>query len=76
MDLVNLIANWLIPSIVGLVIMYYLIRFAVSGAVSKYLKIQSGIMRHNAKQQGMSDAEIDKLWMSEDDWNKTYGDKK
>lgn len=61
---------------VGAIILFYIIKGAIKEAVdermSPFLKLYSAVLRHQAKQQGMTDEEIDKAWMTEKMWIKKY----
>lgn len=69
-----------IYALVGIIITYFLIRFSVEDAITKkmgaHLKIQSAILRHQAKQAGMTEEEIDRAWMNPKQLNRKYKEMK
>lgn len=76
MDSQNLGFTIIVSFAIWLIIMYFIIKGAVKSALEDeliiYMKIQTKIMTHQAKQNGMSQEEIDKSWMSARDWDKKH----
>jgi hypothetical protein len=70
----------IIGSIIALAITYYIILGAVKDAIHSkmepHLKLQSAVMRHQAKQNGMSDEDIDKAILTDKEFKKKYSKSK
>lgn len=70
----------ILGAVIGLFISYFVIRGAVKDALTEtmeaHLKVQSAILKHQAKQAGMSDEQIDRAWMNDKQYKKKYPVKK
>lgn len=70
----------IVGTIIGLFISYFIIRGAVKDAISEtmgvHLKIQSAYLEFMAKKEGMEQWQIDKVLLTEKQYNKKYQEKK